>query len=136
MSKNNVGNGKIVCDSCVFGFPVSAIRIQTSNLRIDNTALEATYFRCPNKDCNKVYVIQVLDNRCIKLREEFAKQKDRVQNNGRSNSTKESSAQYISMLVKRKRYLDRFKMLLDRYGEKVSRRIALAGKEEAENYEM
>lgn len=116
--KANSAGGVIVCDKCGCEFPVSAVNIKLSGLSINNVYLEATYFRCPN--CNKSYLIQIMDEKCARLREEFVKQKARVLANvGRINDTETSSAQYISMLVKQRRFSDRLKMLFERYREEI-----------------
>ena len=114
---NNAG-GAIVCDKCGCEFPVSAVNIKLSGLSINDVYLEAAYFRCP--DCNKSYLIQIMDEKCARLREEFVKQKARVLANvGRNNDTETSSAQYTSMLVKQRRFSDRLKTLFDRYGKEI-----------------
>lgn len=115
--KTNNAGGVLVCDKCGGEFPVSAVNIKLSGLSIDGIYLEVTYFRCP--DCNRSYLIQIMDEKCARLREEFVKQKARVLANVGRNNDAESSAQYASMLVKQRRFSDRFKVLLDRYGKEI-----------------
>jgi len=110
--------GLIFCDQCGYEFPASAVNIKQSDLSIDGTAVQVVYFRCPS--CNKVYLIQILDNKCIVLQKEFLKQKARWQANvGRNNDTEVVSGQYVSMVAKQKRLADRIELLKQRYGNEI-----------------
>ena len=110
--------GSIFCDQCGYEFPASAVNIKQSDLSIDGTAVQVVYFQCPS--CNKVYLIQILDNKCIVLQKEFLKQKARWQANvGRNNDTEVVSGQYVSMVAKQKRLADRIELLKQRYGNEI-----------------
>ena len=110
--------GLIFCGQCGYEFPASAVNIKRSDLSIDGTTVQVVYFRCPS--CNKVYLIQILDNKCIVLQQEFSKQKARWQANvGRNNDTKVVSGQYVSMVAKQKRLADRIELLKQRYGNEI-----------------
>lgn len=110
--------GLIFCDSCGYEFPASAVNIKQSDLSIDGTTVRVVYFRCPS--CNKVYLIQILDKKCIVLQQEFLKQKARWQANvGRNNDTEVVSGQYVSMVAKQKRLADRIELLKQRYGNEI-----------------
>lgn len=109
----------IVCDRCGNEFLTSSVQIKLSGLSIDGTYIEASHFRCPY--CKKSYVIQIMDQTCSNMRDEFLKQKARVQANvGRNNDQEVVSAQYVSMVAKQKRYAERCKMLEEKYLERVS----------------
>lgn len=110
--------GLISCDQCGYEFPASAVNIKQSDLSIDGTTVQVVYFRCPS--CNKVYLIQILDKKCIVLQQEFLKQKARWQANvGRNNDTEVVSGQYVSMVAKQKRLADRIELLKQRYGNEI-----------------
>lgn len=110
--------GLIFCDQCGYEFPALAVNIKQSDLSIGGTTVQVVYFRCPS--CNKVYLIQILDNKCIVLRKEFLKQKARWQANvGRNNDTEVVSGQYVSMVAKQKRLADRIELLKQRYGNEI-----------------
>lgn len=110
--------GLIVCDQCGYEFPASAVNIKTSDQLIGGIKLRVVYFRCPS--CNKAYLIQIVDDKCAVLQQEFLKQKARWQANvGRNNDTEVVSGQYVSMVAKQKRLADRIEMLKQRYGNEI-----------------
>lgn len=110
--------GLIVCDQCGYEFPASAVNVQASGQLIDGKLFRVVYFRCPS--CNKAYLIQIVDNKCTILQQEYLKQKARWQANiGRNNNTEVVSGQYISMVAKQQRLADRIGMLKQRYGNEI-----------------
>jgi len=111
-------SGLIICDQCGYKFSVSAVNIKQSDLSIGGTTVWVVYFRCPS--CNKVYLIQILDNKCIVLQQEYLKQKARWQANvGRNNDVEVVSRQYVSTVAKQKHLADRIEMLKQRYEDKI-----------------
>lgn len=117
--KNNE-HAIIVCDNCGKSFSTSSVKIKLSGLSIDGTYIEASYFRCPH--CHRSYPFGIMDAKCAVLQKEFLKQKARWQVNvGRNNDQSVASSQYVSMVAKKKRYMERCKMLSDTYLEHIKR---------------
>lgn len=91
----------VYCNECKFEFSMNAVNIQKSIINIKGVNLLLAYFACPK--CNKIYLISIEDEKCVALKEDLERTRNRIRKCGSKNE--EMARMLNSMMMKKNKRL-------------------------------
>lgn len=107
---------RLSCDSCGIEYLLDSVGIKETYLNLDEGFCKVLWFNCPNKDCKRIYLVSVQDERWMELKSDLDKQIAR-QRKLHGKQAKELAKVIGDMIVKKKnrlgRYTDKLKQKYD-----------------------